>query len=254
MNKEKVSAYFARIGLTMPEKVEPTVELMQQLHYAHVTHVPYENLDILRRKPLSLDPDDLYRKVVEEQRGGYCFELNGLFGWLLRELGYQVEDFAGRYLRGETAVPMRRHRILRVTCNDGSQWCCDVGIGDTCPRYPVKMVLDVDQHQCGETYRFEHDDFLGWVLRDLHRGQWRDFYSFTEEPQLNQDFIALSAYCEFHADSPFRDVEIFSVKTDTGLVALDGHTYKIVDNGKLTTKECTDAEMPWAYEQFGLHV
>ena len=252
MNKEKVSAYFRRIGMEMPADLTPTAELLQQVHYAHVTHVPYENLDIIRHKPLSLDPETLFEKVVTNGRGGYCFELNGLFGWLLRELGYQVEDFASRYLRGEKETPMRRHRVLRVTCSDGSVWCCDVGIGDRCPRYPLRLEVGTEQAQFGELYRFQKDDFLGWVLQDFFGGQWNNFYSFTEEPQLNQDFIALSAYCEFHADSPFFPDEIFSLKTDDGRITLDGHLYRVFTGSKFTAKKCTDEEMPWAYAQFGL--
>ncbi len=252
MNTEKVKKYLNRIGLEMPEEIRPTAELLKSLHYAHCTTVPYENLDIIRHIPLSLDTDDLFEKVVENGKGGYCFELNGLFGWLLRELGYQVEEKASRYLRGEKEIPMRRHRVLKVTADDGSVWCCDVGIGEVCPRYPVKMEEGLEQPQFDECYRFEKDEFLGWVLRDRYKGEWRDFYSFTEEPQLTQDFIALSFYCEKHPDSPFIHEEMFSLKTGTGRITLDGHTFKEFNNGEVKVKECSDAEMPWAYQQFGL--
>lgn len=252
MNTEKVKKYLNRIGLEMPDEIRPTAELLKSLHYAHCTTVPYENLDIIRHIPLSLETDALFEKVVENGKGGYCFELNGLFGWLLRELGYQVEEKASRYLRGEKEIPMRRHRVLKVTADDGSVWCCDVGIGEVCPRYPVKMEEGLEQPQFDECYRFEKDEFLGWVLRDRYKGEWRDFYSFTEEPQLTQDFIALSFYCEQHPDSPFIHEEMFSLKTGTGRITLDGHTFKVFNNGEVKVKECSDAEMPWAYQQFGL--
>ena len=87
MEKVKVEKYFKRIGLEMPENIVPNAELLSKLHYAHCTHVPYENLDILRSVPLDLDYDSLFDKIVTRGRGGYCFELNGLLGWLLRELG-----------------------------------------------------------------------------------------------------------------------------------------------------------------------
>lgn len=252
MNTEKVTKYLHRIGLEMPEEIKPTPELLKSLHFAHCTTVPYENLDIIRYIPLSLNTDDLFEKVVENGKGGYCFELNGLFGWLLRELGYQVEEKASRYLRGEKEIPMRRHRVLKVTADDGSVWCCDVGIGEVCPRYPVKMEEGLEQPQFDECYRFEKDDFLGWVLRDKYKGEWRDFYSFTEEVQLTQDFTALSFYCEQHPDSPFIHEEMFSLKTGTGRITLDGHIFKEFNNGEVKVKECSDAEMPWAYQQFGL--
>lgn len=251
MEKVKVEKYFKRIGLEMPKTIVPDGELLKKLHFAHCTTVPYENLDIIRGIPLRLDDEGLYRKVVEEGKGGYCFELNGLFAWLLRELGYKVTEYASRYLRGESSIPMRRHRVLKVEAIDGV-YCADVGIGEVCPRYPLQLIEGVEQRQFDECYRFDKDEALGWVLMDLYKGQWRQFYSFTEEPQLPQDYFALSFYCEKHPDSPFIHAEMFSLKTDTGRITLDGNVYKEFVNGKVTVKELSDEEMPAAYAKFGL--
>ena len=84
---EKIKKYFQRIGLEMPEHIVPDSKLLMELQFAHCTTVPYENLDILRGIPLSLEIDDLYEKVVNQGKGGFCFELNGLFAWLLEQLG-----------------------------------------------------------------------------------------------------------------------------------------------------------------------
>ena len=251
MERVKVEKYFRRIGLEMPETIAPDGELLKKLHFAHCTTVPYENLDIIRNIPLRLDDVGLYQKVVEEGKGGYCFELNGLFAWLLRELGYKVTEYASRYLRGESSIPMRRHRVLKVEAVDGV-YCADVGIGEVCPRYPLKLVEGLEQSQFDECYRFDKDEALGWVLMDFYKGQWRQFYSFTEEPQLPQDYIALSFYCEKHPDSPFIHAEMFSLKTETGRITLDGNVYKEFVNGEVTVKELSEAEMPAAYAKFGL--
>ncbi len=252
MNREKAELYLNRIGMSLPDVPVPTPEFLKELQYAHCTAVPYENLDILRGIPLSLETDRLFEKVVLQKKGGYCFELNGLFGWLLRELGYTVEERAARYLRGERGIPMRRHRVLKVTAADGSVWCCDVGIGEVCPRYPVRMETGLEQPQFDECYRFDTDPVLGWLLCDFYKGEWRPFYSFTEEPQLPQDFIALSFYCEQHPDSPFIHSEMFSLKTARGRITLDGHLYKEFRDGSVREKLCSDSEMAWAYSQFGL--
>lgn len=253
MDKAKVKAYFDRIGVEMPATITADAALLRKLQYAHCVTVPYENLDIFRGVPLSLKTEDLYRKVVENHRGGYCFELNGLFAWLLRELGYQVEEFGSRYLRGEAAIPFRRHRTLGVTDCAGKRWLVDVGIGDKAPREPILMEEALVQEQCGETYRLDKDDFLGWVLSDLHHGKWRQFYSFTEEQQLPVDYEPASFWCEKHPDSPFIPQEMFSLKTADGRITLDGHLYRVVRDGHIVeSRELTDAEMPWAYEQFGL--
>ena len=253
MERVKVEKYFQRIGLEMPENIVPDSELLFKVHYAHSITVPYENLDIIRGNlPLHLDEESLYEKIVVNSRGGYCFELNGALAWLLRQLGYKVTEYASRYLRGESEIPMRRHRVLRVEATDGV-FCCDVGIGDISPRYPVKMEFGLEQEQCNELYRFDKDEFLGWVLMDKHKGEWRQFYSFTEEVQLPQDFIALSCYCERHPDSPFIPQEIFGLKTPNGLITLTGHEYKESVDGQITVaKTLSDEEMPEAYAKFGL--
>ena len=162
-----------------------------------------------------------------------------------------MADFAARYLRGESTIPMRRHRVLKVEATDGI-FLCDVGIGEVCQREPVAMEGGLEQSQYGETYKLEKDPDLGWVLWDLYKGQWRKFYSFTEEVQLPVDYVAINYYCETHPTSPFNKVEMFAVKTAEGRKTLDGHIYKEFKNGEVFVKELTDAEMPEGYAAFGL--
>lgn len=250
---EKIKKYFHRIGLELPGRIVPDSDLLCRLQYAHCTTVPYENLDILRGKPLSLDTDDLYEKIVVRGQGGFCFELNGLFAWLLDQLGYEVSEYAARYLRGEKDVPMRRHRVMVAKASDGA-WLCDVGIGEVCPRWPIRMEEGLVQTQQDEAYRLVRDRFLGWVLLDKHDDHWRPFYSFTEEPQLMVDYVAPTFYCEKHPDSPFNKQEMFSLKTDRGRFTLDGHLFKEFADGQVTAKVLTDEEMPAAYARFGLRM
>ncbi len=246
-----VKRYFERIGLELPEVIVPDSELLRKLHLAHCCTVPYENHDMIRGIPTTLEEDGLFQKIVEENKGGICFELNGSFGYLLSALGYKVTDYAARYLRGESTIPMRRHRVMKVEATDGV-WLCDVGIGEVAQREPIALVEGLVQEQFGEVYKLEKEEGLGWVLWDLYKGQWRKFYSFTEEVQLQADFIALNFYCEKHPESPFNKDEMFAVKTLEGRKTLDGRIYKEFKNGEVLVKELSDEEMPWAYEQFGL--
>lgn len=248
-----VKKYFARIGLELPDPIVPDSELLRRLHFAHCTTVPYENLDMLRGIPTSLEEDALFRKIVEEGRGGLCFELNGSFGFLLKALGYKVTDFAARYLRGETDIPMRRHRVLKVEASDGV-WLCDVGIGEVCQREPIAMVEGLVQEQFGEAYKLEKEEFLGWVLWDYHKGAWRRFYSFTEEPQLLVDFIAPNFYCEKHPDSPFNKQEMFALKTPEGRITLDGHVFKVFQQDAVAVTQVGDPDLAEAYSRFGLSI
>jgi N-hydroxyarylamine O-acetyltransferase len=211
---ERIRAYLTRIGFEgTPAPDFPT---LRQLQHKHLMAVPYENLDIMRNVPLSLAVEDLYEKIVNRGRGGYCFELNGLFAWLLRALGFGVVEYFARYLRDEPGtIPMRRHRVLHVTCTSG-QYLADVGVGAWVPREPIPMILGAVNELYGEKYKLEKDDLLGYVLLEWYRDGWRQVYSFTLDPQWDVDFVAASYYCEKHPESFFRTMDMVHIFTQTG--------------------------------------
>lgn len=220
-----IKKYFKRIGLSKDTEISYTYDFLKNIQFCHVMSVPYENLDILDGKPLSLNAEDVYDKVVNRRRGGYCFELNCLLSALLKELGFEVESYLARFWRNETSIPVRRHRIIAVQCEQDT-YICDVGMGQSAPRYPLKLEEGTLQKQFGETYKFEKDDFHGWVLYDLHKGEWRRFYSFTEDRQLDVDFIAPSFYCEMHPKSLFNKSVMVAIKTKEGRKTISDREYK----------------------------
>ena len=220
----KAEAFLARIGLS-GTPITHTAAFLGAVQTACVLTVPYENLDILAGKPASLDAEDVYRKIVTEHRGGYCFELNALLHGMLAEMGFAVESRFARYLRGESAIPFRRHRIVVVTL-DGAEYMLDIGVGQVAPRLPLKLIEGEIQEQNGETYRFDRDESLGWVLSDLHKGEWRQYISFTCERQYEEDFIPASFWCEKHPDSPFNKGNMIAIKTPAGRKTVDGNVYK----------------------------
>lgn len=243
MNKAFVEKYFERVGLIYREDEKTDEVLLKKLQYAHVTHIPYETVYITEGKPLSLEKDVLFDKIVTRKRGGFCFELNGLFSFLLKELGYDVADYFARFLRGEKEIPIRRHRVAVVSIGD-ERWLCDVGVGSASPRYPLLLEENIIQEQCGEAYRFSTDPFLGWVIKERNPDDsWSDYYSFTEEKQLNKDFIPTMFFCEKHTDSPFKNLMI-SLKTDKGRITVDGNIFKITEYGNaVCRKELTETEL-----------
>lgn len=187
--------------------------------------IAYENLDLLDKKPLSLNTNDLFEKIAEQGRGGYCFELNGLLSWFFKETGFEVSEHFARFLRGEKDIPMRRHRIVSVKCNDGV-YICDIGVGQRAPKYPVKLECETVQTQFDEQYKFEKDKELGWVLYDFHKGKWCEYISFTEEKVYEIDFVQPSFYCEAHPDSVFTKEPMIAIKTPDGRKTIDGKVYK----------------------------
>ncbi len=250
---EQLSKIFTRIGLTYTADLPCDFDTLSAIQLGFQYTVPYENLDIIRGVPLSLDYSDLYEKIITNHRGGYCFEINGFLGEVYRSLGYTVTEYMARYLRGETEIPMRRHRVLGVTCADGSTYICDAGIGQSAFRVPLKMAEGTVSEQYGETYRVTKDDFFGWVISDFHKGTWRQFYGFTEEPQLNIDYIMPSFWCEHAPESPFTSAEMFSVKTPTGRITLDSNIFHIFDGDTVTEKYLTEDQVKEVYTKyFGL--
>ncbi|MCK9253275.1 MAG: arylamine N-acetyltransferase [Clostridiales bacterium] len=239
--QSEIRAYFNRLGLPPPED-EPscTCALLEQLQLAHVTRIPYENLDILAGRPLPMTWQGQFQKMVANRRGGYCFELNGLFANLLSALGYEVTTYMGRFLRGETTIPMRRHRVIRAVCAEGT-FICDVGVGQSAPRYPLELVPGRIQEQFGETYKITREPFFGYVIHDLHRGQWRRFYSFTEEEQLDIDFVMPSFYCEKSPDSIFNKALMLSIKTLDGRKTIDGQLFRTFSGDEVTENRIASA-------------
>lgn len=243
MDREKILRYLDRINLKLdPENLSLDYHLLKILQLAHVTAIPYENLDILRGIPLSVEPDVLYDKIIRRRRGGYCFELNGLFGWLLSELGFKTKDCMARYLRGENGIPMRRHRVIIAETTE-CRVLCDAGVGDRAPRQALKLTEGLIQEQFDEIYRFEREPFYGWVLYDCYKGEWKRMFSFTEEEQLNIDYIMPSYYCENHPSSIFRVGNMVSLKTLTGRKTISGRQYRIFDKDTVAVTEITDDNM-----------
>lgn len=226
-------AYLERIGIF--EDLTPTKENLQRIQTAHLRAVPYENLDILLKKPILLEKEALYEKIVVQRRGGYCFEVNELLGHLLRALGYEVTDLFGRFLRGETGIPMRRHHVLMVKCiDDEIPYIADVGVGTGSPNMPMRMTVGEEMQDGVITYRFVKHEFFGWVLEDCKQGEWGPVYGFTEEPQAPIDFLATSFWCEHAEESIFNKGEMVSLRTETGRRTIDGDEARIFDGNDVT--------------------
>lgn len=223
--------YLKRIGLSVAD-VSHTYRFLERLQQSHITSVPYENLDILAGKPIDLSEAALFEKIVTRHRGGYCFELGGAVAALLRALGFETQSYLGRFLRGETEIPVRRHRVVLTEC-EGKRYVVEVGIGIEAPRAPLLLEEGIEQRCGNASFRFIRDDLLGWVLQEKTNDKWQHYYSFTEERELDIDFIQPSFYCEKHPASPFNKSLMVAIKTPTGRCAINGRDYKVFEGGEL---------------------
>ena len=121
-----LSPYLSRINYSGDRSTSH--DTLRALHLAHVLAVPFENLDGYRGVPVSLEPADLFAKIVTARRGGYCFELNGLFSLLLEAMGFEVTRLIARVRYGAKPPYPRSHQVLVVTVS-GEPWLVDVGFG-----------------------------------------------------------------------------------------------------------------------------
>jgi len=228
-DSQKISMYLRRIGL---EKVKfANFATLQALQRAHLEAIPYENLDIIRGVPISLEFDNMYEKIIVRRRGGYCFELNGLFAWLLRVLGFQVREYLARFLRGGTEIPPRGHRVLVIAIKNEGEFLCDAGVGGIIPRKPVLLKPGTVNKQNGEMFKIERDEISGYILHEWRKESWCKIYSFTREEQFDIDFTVPSFYCEKHPSSPFRTKDMVHIFTKDGRKSIDGRELRIFSPG-----------------------
>ena len=123
-----IDAYLGRIGLT--GRPPPTLEGLRALHRAHLAAIPYENFDVQLGRPVTIAVPAIYDKIVGRRRGGWCYEMNGLFGWALGELGFKVTRATGAVMRAAAGdAVIGNHLVLRVDLPEGVH-LADVGFGD----------------------------------------------------------------------------------------------------------------------------
>ena len=199
-----VAAYFGRIGYRGP--AEPTVETVHALVAAHNGSIPFENLDPLLGIPVAdLGAAALADKLVRRRRGGYCYEHNGLMGYVLDALGFGVERLAGRvvWMNPDGPLPAQTHQVLSVSVPgvDGPL-LVDVGFGGQTLTSPIRLEPGPVQENRHEPYRIrDHGD--GYQLEAEINGEWQPLYMFNTRPQPRIDLEVGSWYVSTHPKSFF---------------------------------------------------
>lgn len=207
--KFDLQAYLERIHYA--GRMHATAEALHALHLAHATHIPFENLDVLCRRPIQLDIGSLQKKLVDARRGGYCFEQNLLFATALEALGFCVKPLAARVRLRTARILPRTHMLLLVEA-DGARWLADVGFGGEGLLLPVSLAEGQPASQFRWTYRLV--TVAGeWLLQSKRGDRWVDLYSFSEEPQEPADFEMANYYVSTHPDSRF--VQTLTVQLPT---------------------------------------
>jgi N-hydroxyarylamine O-acetyltransferase len=223
----QVKDYLKRIGI---EKVrEPSPEFLAYLQNSHLLSIPFEDLDIPFRR-IELDLNKIYDKIVRSKRGGFCYELNGLFHWLLTSLGFKVDMLSARvYNSQETEFgPEYDHMTLLVHLD--KDYLVDVGFGDSC-RIPV-IVPDGEVQDVSGFYRILHTNGVNYQLQKKTDEDWNPQYSFSTEPRQFNNYREM---CNFQQDSPsshFRTRMLCTIATDAGRITLSNNSLTIIENDK----------------------
>ncbi|MEO1210889.1 MAG: arylamine N-acetyltransferase [Cyanobacteria bacterium J06638_20] len=232
-----VAAYRQRIGDRAP--CDPTVETLVRLHRNHLYSVPFENLDVHLGRPIMLSLPALFDKVVRQRRGGFCYELNTLFGSLLQELGFTVDFLSGRvFSKGEFGFPFD-HLLLRVDIDE--PWIADVGFGDL---FLDPLPLVAGEHtQNGDTYFLELDGDEAVLYRRRSPSQsWEPQYAFSLKPHPLEDFQDMCGYHQSSPASPFTQKSLCSLATPEGRMTLSNNRFIQTIGGQRQQRKINTAE------------
>ncbi len=229
-----IRAYLERIGLTdmgAANALTPTSATLRALHEAHMLAVPFENLSIHYGQPILLSDEALYDKVVRRRRGGFCYELNGAFAWLLRQLGFSVSMLSARVAQGDGGfTPEYDHLTLLIHHLDGADWLADVGFGDSFRR-PLRLQPEREQDGAdGQTYRLRVDSD-DWTLEQRGAEVWAPQYRFTLRPHPMDDFLDRCAYQQTSPESFFRRKRLCTRALPDGRITLSDLNLITTHNG-----------------------
>ncbi|WP_413599496.1 N-hydroxyarylamine O-acetyltransferase [Enterobacter kobei] len=196
-----LTGYFARIGWTQPTRVD--IDTVRALHLHHNCAIPFENIDVVLPREIHLEDQCLEDKLVTARRGGYCFEQNGLFERVLRDVGFTVRSVLGRVvLANPSQMPPRTHRLLLVELN-GERWIADVGFGGQTLTAPIRLLANEEQETPHGQYRLlsEGND---WMLQFRHHEHWQSMYHFDLTTQYFSDYVMGNFWSAHWPQSHFR--------------------------------------------------
>jgi N-hydroxyarylamine O-acetyltransferase len=203
LSDHDLDRYFRRIGYSGPAGA--TLDTLAQLHALHPSAIPFENLDPLTRRPVSLDLPALTRKFLDEERGGYCFELNTFFQAVLRTLGFLVSGLAAvpQWNTPDSVTIPRTHMVLRVDLPEGP-YIVDVGFGGLTLTSPLNLVPDVAQDTTMEQFRMVPNG-LQFQLQAQIAGHWARLYLLSLQDVPPEDYEVFNWFTSTHPNSIFTN-------------------------------------------------
>ncbi len=234
-----VAKYLNRINYY--GKIELDLKTLGNLQKHHLLNVPFENLDIHSKTKIELDTENIYRKVVINKRGGICYELNGLFNELLKEIGFETKIVSGRVYDKDKGYGKEYDHLALVVCIGEKEYLVDVGFGEFV-FFPLEMKLDkIQQDERGHYYLDKYDTEY-WRVNKLKGGHSIPQYIFTKKPRKYDEFLEM---CNYHQTSPvshFTKDPFLGIPIEDGRISLVGKKLKITKTDKVEEREISEEE------------
>lgn len=222
--------------------VKPDAETLHGLQRAHMMSVPFENLDIGLKRPIQLGEEALWEKIITRNRGGFCYELNGLFACLLKQIGFDITYLNARVFNqaGELGIDFDHLALFVQIPNQLGRWLVDVGFGDSF-NVPLSFENPDEQVQGLRSYRLEHTTEGYIVWQKNYDGSWERHYFFDLEPHhFPTDYESACLYHQTSPKSSFTRGNIISRATHDGRISLEDGWLILTTNGKREKRPVVD--------------
>ncbi len=230
-------AYLERIGLDGTD-LGADLSSLRLLQRSHLLTIPFENLDIHWKRPIVLDVERFYQKIVEERRGGFCYELNGSFNELLSELGFETRLISARVSNGTAHGPEYDHAAIIVTIGD-DEYLADVGFGDFAGE-PLTFVLDLEQADRTGTFILRRFDDEYFEVAKRAGDEWKSEYIFKDIPRDLLEFAEMCDFQQYSPESHFTKGKLCSVMMANGRKTLNDSKLIFTARGEKTELPIAD--------------
>jgi N-hydroxyarylamine O-acetyltransferase len=236
MNKKE---YLRRIGLDETE-ITPDLENLKLLQRRHLLNIPFENLDIHWKRPIALDNEAFYAKIIGG-RGGFCYELNGLFYELLGEIGFESKIISLKVSRGNGVFSPEYAHMAIITRIDDKEYLVDVGFGDFTAE-PLEFILETEQTDESGVFLIRKFDENYFEVVKKETDGWRSECIFTTLPRELKEFSEMCGYQQTSPESNFTKRKICSLMTENGRKTLTGTKFIETKNGEKTEIDVNSEE------------
>jgi len=245
-----VKQYLQRIQI----KEDPglNLESLAGLQEQHVLSIPFENLDVMNGVPIPLNVQAYFNKIIKKDRGGFCYELNGLFHWLLGELGFSNYLIACTVRSGGNRWAIPESHASQIVELD-QPYLVDVGFGDTA-RIPLPLTGEVRKDISGNFRVVESGDGYFHKQKKVE-GEWVTRFRFLNKERQLEDFAEVCHYNQSSPDSHFTQRRLVTMATPEGRLTLSGNTLTITENQERQKKEVEESQISkLLVDKFGISI